>query len=108
MNMKRIFIALGNKWIRAAVLLNTETTFSTEKGLSGTENDTLQRTTFDTEENILRASIWDRSGIRLDTKLKVYRSVVLLTLSYACETWTVCNGMPKDWTTSIQAVLENL
>ena len=28
----------------------------------------------------LRGSIWDRSGIRLDTKLKVYRSVVLLTL----------------------------
>ena len=37
----------------------------------------------------LRGSIWDRSGIRLDTKLKVYRSVVLPTLSYACETWTV-------------------
>ena len=38
----------------------------------------------------LRGSIWDRSGIRirLDTKLKVYRSVVLPTL-YACETWTV-------------------
>ena len=28
----------------------------------------------------LRGSIWDRSGIRLDTKLKVYRSVVLPTL----------------------------
>ena len=37
----------------------------------------------------LRESIWDRSGIRLDTKLKVYRSVVLPTLLYACETWTV-------------------
>ena len=35
----------------------------------------------------LRASIWDR--IRLDTKLKVYRSMVLPTLLYACETWTV-------------------
>ena len=34
----------------------------------------------------LRGSIWDRSAIRLDTKLKVYRSVVLLTLLYACET----------------------
>ena len=31
----------------------------------------------------LRGSIWDRSGIRLDTKLKVYRSVVLLTLLYS-------------------------
>ena len=37
----------------------------------------------------LRGIIWDRSGIRLDTKLKVYRSVVLPTLLYACETWTV-------------------
>ena len=37
----------------------------------------------------LHGSIWDRSGIRLDTNLKVYRSVVLPTLLYACETWTV-------------------
>ena len=37
----------------------------------------------------LRGSIWDQTGIRLDTKLKVYRSVVLPTLLYACETWTV-------------------
>ena len=37
----------------------------------------------------LRGSIWDRSGIRLDTNLKIYRSVVLPTLLYACETWTV-------------------
>ena len=35
----------------------------------------------------LCGSIWDRSGIRLDTKLKVYRSVVLPTLLYASETW---------------------
>ena len=34
----------------------------------------------------LRGSIWDRRGIRLDTKLKVYKSVVLPTLLYA---WTV-------------------
>ena len=34
----------------------------------------------------LRGSIWDRSGISLDTKLKVYRSVVLPTLLHACET----------------------
>ena len=37
----------------------------------------------------LRGSVWDRSGIRLDTKLKVYETVVLPTLLYACETWTV-------------------
>ena len=37
----------------------------------------------------LCGSIWDRSGIRLDTKLKVYGFVVLPILLYACETWTV-------------------
>ena len=37
----------------------------------------------------LRGSIWDRSRIRLDTKLKVYRSVVLPTLLYACQICTV-------------------
>ena len=37
----------------------------------------------------LRGSVWDRSGIRLDTKLKVYKAVVLPTLLYACEIWTV-------------------
>ena len=31
----------------------------------------------------------NRHPHRLDTKLKVYRSVVLPTLLYACETWTV-------------------
>ena len=41
-------------------------------------------------------SIWQTSHkclgkkwIRLDTKLKVYKAVVLPTLLYACETWTV-------------------
>ena len=37
----------------------------------------------------LHGSVWDWSGIRLDTKLKVYRAVVLPTLLYACKTWTV-------------------
>ena len=37
----------------------------------------------------LHGSVWNRSGIRLDTKLKVYKAVVLPTLLYACETWTV-------------------
>ena len=37
----------------------------------------------------LCGNVWDRNGIRLDTKLKVYKAVVLPTLIYACETWTV-------------------
>ena len=43
----------------------------------------------------LHGSIWDLSGIRFDTKLKVYKSVVLPTLLYACETWTVCQRHAK-------------
>ena len=37
----------------------------------------------------LRGSVGDRSGIMLDTKLKVYKAAVLPTLLHACETWTV-------------------
>ena len=37
----------------------------------------------------LRVSVWDRRGIKLPTKLKVYNAAVLPTLLYACETWTV-------------------
>ena len=43
----------------------------------------------------LRGSFWDRSGIRLDTKLKVYKTVVQPTLLYACETWTVYHRHAK-------------
>ena len=37
----------------------------------------------------LRTNVWERNGIRLGTKLKVYKAVLLPTLLYACETWTV-------------------
>ena len=37
----------------------------------------------------LHTNVWERNGIRLDTKLKVYKAVVLSTLLNACETWTV-------------------
>ena len=37
----------------------------------------------------LRGSVRDRSGVRIDTELKVYKAVVVPTLLYACETWTV-------------------
>ena len=42
-----------------------------------------------------------------DTKLKVYRSVVLPTLLYACETWTVYQRHAKRLNHFHQAVLEN-
>jgi hypothetical protein len=44
----------------------------------------------------LRDSVWDRKGISLTTKIKVYRAIVLTTLLYACETWTVyCSHAKK-------------
>ena len=48
----------------------------------------------------LRTNVWERNGIRLDTKLKVYKAVVLPTLLYACETWTVYQRHAKKlrWT----------
>ena len=53
----------------------------------------------------LLGSIWDQSVIRLDTKLKVYRSVVLPTLLYACE--QVYQRHAKRLNHFHQAVLEN-
>ena len=35
------------------------------------------------------ALVWERRGISLETKLKVYQAVVLTTLLYSSETWTV-------------------
>ncbi|RUS88201.1 hypothetical protein EGW08_004033 [Elysia chlorotica] len=37
----------------------------------------------------LRSSVWDCEGVSLTSKIKVYRAVVLSTLLYASETWTV-------------------
>ena len=54
----------------------------------------------------LCGSIWDLSGIRLDTKLKVYLWCCRHYYTHV-KLGQFTNGMPKDWTTSIQAVLEN-
>ena len=37
----------------------------------------------------LRSSVWERKGVSLSTKLSVYKAIVLTTLLYASETWTV-------------------
>ena len=36
----------------------------------------------------LNDRVWSNHGIRLETKLSVYKAVVLSTLLYGCETWT--------------------
>ena len=44
----------------------------------------------------LRRNVWERRGLSLSTKLKVYRAVVLTTLLYASETWTVYSRHTKQ------------
>ena len=36
----------------------------------------------------LHKNVWNRRGITIETKIKVYRAIVLPTLLYGCETWT--------------------
>ena len=37
----------------------------------------------------LKKTVWERRGITMDTKIKVYKAVVLTSLLYGCETWTI-------------------
>ena len=37
----------------------------------------------------LREKVWEREGLSIQTKLKVYKAVILPSLLYSCETWTV-------------------
>jgi len=43
----------------------------------------------------LREKVWERRGISLNTKLKVYHAVVLTSLLYGCKTWTACRRHEK-------------
>jgi len=57
----------------------------------------------------LYPNVWNRRGITTQTKLKVYRAVVLPTLLYACETWTVYQRHARKLnhfhTTSLRKIL---
>ena len=44
----------------------------------------------------LTDQVWERRGLRLETKLKVYRAVVIPSLLYASETWTVYSWRAKQ------------
>nr|VZI17705.1 unnamed protein product [Spirometra erinaceieuropaei] len=37
----------------------------------------------------LQSTVWNRHGLKLSTKLKMYKAVILPTLLYGAETWTV-------------------
>ena len=44
----------------------------------------------------LKKTVWERRGIPLATKLKVYRPVVLTTLPFGCESWTTYRRHEKQ------------
>ena len=56
----------------------------------------------------LRKSVWERRGITLATKLKVYRAVVLPSLLYASETWTVYSRHARQLNSFHMRCLRNL
>ncbi|BHF73883.1 hypothetical protein SprV_0401696700 [Sparganum proliferum] len=37
----------------------------------------------------LQSTVWNRHGLQLSTKLKMYKALILPTLLYGAETWTV-------------------
>ncbi|VDM02486.1 unnamed protein product [Schistocephalus solidus] len=43
----------------------------------------------------LQASVWKHNGIQLNTKLKMYKAVVLTKLLYGVETWTVHSNQAR-------------
>ena len=100
------------RWCSSQPQANSTSSHSERKYAPGSRvvpyfGRTLSRTaTIDTEINNriskasvafgrLREKVWDRRGIRLETKLKVYRAVVLTTLLYGAETWTVYRRQEK-------------
>ena len=44
----------------------------------------------------LKKTVWERRGISQQTKVKVYKAVVLTILLYGCETWTVYRRHEKQ------------
>ena len=44
----------------------------------------------------LRKKVWERRGISQSTRVKVYKAVVLTTLLYGCEAWTVYRRHEKQ------------
>ncbi|BHF75733.1 hypothetical protein SprV_0501882900 [Sparganum proliferum] len=43
----------------------------------------------------LRSTVWNRHGLQLSTKLKMYKAVILPTLLYGAETWTLSSTHPE-------------
>ena len=56
----------------------------------------------------LSEKVWERRGISLQTKLQVYHAVVLPSLLYACETWTVYSRHARQLNSFHLRCLRNL
>ena len=56
----------------------------------------------------LKIKVWERRGISLPTKLKVYRAVVLPSLLYASETWTVYSRHARQLNSFHMRCLRNI
>ena len=52
----------------------------------------------------LTKRLWQVHGIRLSTKIAVYRAVVLYTLLYCFETWNTYRGTSSSWSSFTNVV----
>ena len=52
-------------------------------------------------------SVWQRKRVSLKTELKVYQAMVLSTLLYSCETWTVYSSDVKQLNRSANSSIAN-
>ena len=91
--------APGRVYVQPNVTVNDERLKSVDR-FTYLGSTLSQNTTIDEEVNTrlarasaafgrLQSTVWNRRGIGLQTKLKVYRAAILPTLLYASETWTV-------------------
>ncbi|VDL90105.1 unnamed protein product [Schistocephalus solidus] len=85
--------AARNHSVKCAQLKNLETFAYLENTLSRNtriDDEVAQRISKASQAfDRLQTSVWNRYGIYLNTKLKMYKAVVLTTLLYGAETWTV-------------------
>ena len=77
----------GNKIITVSRFTYLGSTLSQKANIDDEVNSRISKAS--TAFGRLHDSVWNRRGISTQTKLKVYRAVVLPTLLYACETWIV-------------------
>ncbi|KAJ1159304.1 hypothetical protein NDU88_011971 [Pleurodeles waltl] len=59
----------------------------------------------------LQELVWERRGVKLSTKLKMYKAVILPTLLYACGAWTVyechANKLNRFYMNCLRRLLKN-